>query len=98
MIRLLRHLLPSLENMLSSRRELEQAPDEDSLVAWLKTSTAVGILPVPHPIMIRKYRPNQFTSVWFTTYMWGAIYLRSQRPLLWDASAIQLFVVQTPAA
>jgi hypothetical protein len=38
--------------------------------------TLVGLLPVPHPILIRKYIANTATNNWFRTYMWGVIYLR----------------------
>ena len=36
----------------------------------------MGLLPVPHPILIRKYQANSGTAMWFRTYMWGVIYLR----------------------
>jgi hypothetical protein len=39
----------------------------------------VGLLPVPHPIVIRKYQANQYTSLWFTAFLWGVIFLRNQR-------------------
>eukprot|EP00413_Alexandrium_margalefii_P009677 CAMPEP_0204545910 /NCGR_PEP_ID=MMETSP0661-20131031/21622_1 /ASSEMBLY_ACC=CAM_ASM_000606 /TAXON_ID=109239 /ORGANISM="Alexandrium margalefi, Strain AMGDE01CS-322" /LENGTH=32 /DNA_ID= /DNA_START= /DNA_END= /DNA_ORIENTATION= len=31
----------------------------------------VGILPVPHPIVIRTYQASSYTAMWFTSYMWG---------------------------
>jgi hypothetical protein len=39
----------------------------------------VGLLPVPHPIVIRKYQANEYTSLWFTAFLWGVIFLRNQR-------------------
>jgi hypothetical protein len=53
----------------------------------------VGLLPVPHPILIRKYQQNEFTSLWFTTYIWGVIYLRNQVPAFFDAAYIRLFTI-----
>jgi frataxin-like iron-binding protein CyaY len=38
----------------------------------------VGLLPVPHPIVIRKYQANAYTNVWFSAYLWGVIFLRNQ--------------------
>lgn len=43
---------------------------------FLQHGTLVGLLPVPHPILIRKYQANSGTTTWFRTYMWGVIYLR----------------------
>ena len=50
--------------------------DESEILNFLQHGTLVGLLPVPHPILIRKYQANAGTSVWFHTYMWGVIYLR----------------------
>ncbi len=54
-----------------------------------QTTTMVGLLPVPHPILIRKYQPNQYTSLWFTTYIWGVIYLRNTSPPVFDPAHIK---------
>ena len=48
------------------------------VVEFLERYTLVGLLPVPHPILIRKYQPNAYTGIWFTTYIWGVIYLQQQ--------------------
>lgn len=50
--------------------------DESEILKFLQHGTLVGLLPVPHPILIRKYQANNGTSMWFRTYMWGIIYLR----------------------
>jgi len=51
--------------------------DESEILKFLQHGTLVGLLPVPHPILIRKYQANSGTTMWFRTYMWGIIYLRS---------------------
>ena len=48
--------------------------DESEILRFLQHGTLVGLLPVPHPILIRKYQPNPGTAMWFRTYMWGVIY------------------------
>ena len=53
----------------------------------------IGCLAVPHPILIRKYQQNEFTSLWFTTYIWGVLYLRNQSPPYFDAAHIRLFTI-----
>lgn len=50
--------------------------DESEILHFLQHGTLVGLLPVPHPILIRKYQANAGTAAWFRTYMWGVIYLR----------------------
>lgn len=42
----------------------------------------VGLLPVPHPIVVRKYNPNEFTNLWFTTFTWGVIFLQHHGALV----------------
>ena len=51
--------------------------DETEILKFLQHGTLVGLLPVPHPILIRKYQANSGTTMWFRTYLWGVIYLRS---------------------
>jgi hypothetical protein len=35
----------------------------------MQRTTLVGLLPVPHPIVIRKYQPNRYTSLWYKLYI-----------------------------
>ena len=39
----------------------------------------VGLLPVPHAIVVRKYQPNTFTSLWFTAFYGGLCSSRTRR-------------------
>jgi hypothetical protein len=88
-LRLLQHLLPQLEEFCTEGN----VNDEGVVVDFLKTTTMVGLLPVPHPILIRKYQQNEYTSLWFTTYVWGVVYLRTSSPPLFDGSHIRLFTI-----
>ena len=49
---------------------------EHEVLEYLKNGTMVGLLPVPHPILIRKYQTSENTEQWFHTYIWGVIYVR----------------------
>merc|ERR1712187_773711 len=69
--------------------QIEQA----EVLKYLKNTTMVGILPVPHPIVIRSYQASTYTSMWFTSYMWGVIFTRSQRMPLYDWQKIRLVVI-----
>uniref|UniRef100_A0A7N6AU81 HID1 domain containing b n=1 Tax=Anabas testudineus TaxID=64144 RepID=A0A7N6AU81_ANATE len=68
--------------------------DESEILKFLQHGTLVGLLPVPHPILIRKYQANAGTAMWFRTYMWGVIYLRNVDPPIWYDTDIRLFEIQ----
>ena len=46
----------------------------NAILAYLKKITLVGILPVPHPFLIRHFNGDQ--SVWFNQYIWGLVFLQ----------------------
>jgi len=70
---------------------------KEAIVAFLRETTMVGLLPVPHPIVVRTYQPNEHTDLWFTTFIWGTVFLRSQlsddEVPLFDSGKIRLFGV-----
>ena len=74
-MRLLKHLGPQIDE-LCARSEFSL--DETAILDFIKNTTMVGLLPVPHAIVIRKYTPNTFTSLWFTAFLWGVIFLQNQ--------------------
>jgi hypothetical protein len=61
--RLLKHLAPQLETF-SQRGNIS----ESQVLEFIQNTTLVGLLPVPHPIVVRKYHPNKYTSIWFSTF------------------------------
>ncbi|KAL7497097.1 hypothetical protein ACHAWT_007457 [Skeletonema menzelii] len=88
--RLLQHLVPVVDDMCERQNGVV---DETDILEVFKDITMVGLLPVPHAIVIRKYQPNQYTSIWFTAFMWGVVFLRCQQPPIFDMECIQLFQV-----
>jgi len=88
--RLLQHLVPVIDDVIA---RVDGVVDERIILDVLKDVTMVGLLPVPHPIVIRKYQPNQYTALWFTAYLWGVIYVNHQSLPIFDGKAIQLFRV-----
>lgn len=75
--RLLQFLAPQVEALCT--REDGASTREDEVIDFLKSTTMVGLLPVPHPIVVRRYNPNQYTNLWFTTFLWGVVFLQNQR-------------------
>jgi hypothetical protein len=92
--RLLQHLTPVIDEII--HRE-EGIVDEGEILAMLNNVTMVGLLPVPHAIVIRKYQPNQYTALWFTAYLWGIIFVGNQGLPIFDGDAIELFHVSVGA-
>jgi len=88
--RLLEHIVPVVDELCLRKNGIV---DEVEILEVLKDVTMVGLLPVPHAIVIRKYQPNQYTALWFTAFLWGVIFLRNQVPPIFDGQAIELFQV-----
>lgn len=89
-MRLLQVLVPQVEKICIDKG----LTDETEILQFLQHGTLVGLLPVPHPILIRKYQANAGTAAWFHTYMWGVIYLRNVDPPIWYDTDIRLFEIQ----
>lgn len=83
-MRMISALDPQIEQMKQTRGRIV---DESELIKFLQSGTLVGLLPVPHPIQIRKYRTNSSSVMWFRTCTWGIIYVRST---IWTGTDIQL--------
>ena len=69
--------------------------DEIAVLEFVRRTTMVGLLPVPHPIVIRKYQPNRYTCLWFTAFLWGTIFMHENQPALFDGRSVSLFMVQS---
>ncbi|VUZ41805.1 unnamed protein product [Hymenolepis diminuta] len=89
-MRMLQVLVPQVEKICIEK----SLKDEPQILKFLQNGTLVGLLPVPHPILIRKYQSNVGTTVWFRTYIWGVVYLRNSDPPIWFDTNVHLFEVQ----
>uniref|UniRef100_A0A915PJJ9 Protein HID1 n=1 Tax=Setaria digitata TaxID=48799 RepID=A0A915PJJ9_9BILA len=89
-MRLLQVLVPQVEKICIDKG----LTDESEILKFLQHGTLVGLLPVPHPILIRKYQANAGTNHWFRTYLWGIIYLRNIDPPIWYDTDVKLFEIQ----
>ena len=89
-MRMLQVLVPQVEKICIDK----SLTDESEILKFLQHGTLVGLLPVPHPILIRKYQANSGTTTWFRTYMWGVIYLRNIDPPIWYDTDVKLFDIQ----
>ncbi|XP_064406820.1 protein HID1-like [Halichondria panicea] len=88
-LRVLQILVPQVEKLCTEN----DVKSEREVLEYLKNGTLVGLLPVPHPILIRKYQTSDSTELWFHTYIWGVVYVRNFDPPIWYDTTIQLFQV-----
>ncbi|KAL9654893.1 hypothetical protein ABK040_008684 [Willaertia magna] len=76
----------------------EYATEEDVL-NYLKNTTLVGLLPVPHTIIIRTFQGNDKIDTFLITFIWGLIYIKMSHRLPWvDSKSIKLFHIATAAS
>lgn len=88
-LKLIEALEPKIQQLITGSGE-----DEHVILNFLQNNTIVGILPVPHPIVIRKYVDTDATNGWFTVFAFGVIVKRAYSPPVFLNSRIQLFTLQ----
>eukprot|EP00357_Protocruzia_adherens_P023685 CAMPEP_0115001726 /NCGR_PEP_ID=MMETSP0216-20121206/17566_1 /TAXON_ID=223996 /ORGANISM="Protocruzia adherens, Strain Boccale" /LENGTH=197 /DNA_ID=CAMNT_0002367153 /DNA_START=496 /DNA_END=1089 /DNA_ORIENTATION=+ len=69
--------------------------EEEPILEFLATHTMVGLLPMPKQIIVKKFQDNKHTHAWFTSHIWGVIFVRTHRNIPFDKSAIKLFTLNT---
>ena len=90
-LRLLQVLVPQVEQLCIEK----EISDDTEIIEFLKHGTLVGLLPVPHPILIRKYQSHPGTDKWLTSYLWGVVFLRHFNPPVWYGTNIRLFQIRS---
>ncbi len=62
---------------------MNNSTDEDAeatVLRFIHENTLVGLLPMPHPIVTRRFERNPSAQAWFTTFMWHLIYTNNSNP------------------
>ena len=86
----MQHLVPQVENLC---RRNAGSVDEDLVLQFLRKQQWLDCYRYHMLLIVRRYQPNKFTNIWFSTYLWGVIFLRNQRMPLFDGTKISLFHV-----
>lgn len=86
-LRMIEVLTPQIERF---KQDNVGHHDEIEIIKFLQNGTLVGLLPVPHPIVIRKYHTNNETILWFRACTWGIIYVRNS---MWTDTAVKLIKI-----
>ena len=89
--RTLEVLVPQVEQLCREK----SVTDEAEIMEFLQRGTLVGLLPVPHPILIRRASPHKGSSLWYTSFQWSTIYLKNLNPDLFHGTHVRLFVVSS---
>ena len=89
--RMLHVLVPQVEKLCAEKG----VTDEAEILKFLQNGTLVGLLPVPHPILIRRHHSVPNSTVWYYSYVLGAMYLRCMDPAIWHGTTVRLFRVKT---
>jgi len=94
--KLLGYLGPMLEDHI---KRCDNIVDDEDVIKFIRSTSVVGVLPVPHPILSRKYVPNEHTGLWFTTLAWSTVFISICNEVpVWDAEYIKLFsITSTPS-
>eukprot|EP00917_Polyrhabdina_sp_WS-2016_P028158 GHVP01060071.1.p1 GENE.GHVP01060071.1~~GHVP01060071.1.p1 ORF type:complete len:751 (-),score=99.74 GHVP01060071.1:6138-8363(-) len=90
-LRLIDGLLPQVEEECLK----EDLVDQKDVLAFLKKTTMVGILPVPHAIIIRNYQTSRYTDIWTSSYFWGLVLSKVQEVPSFDWRKVKLISVET---
>jgi len=70
--------------------------DETGLIDLIRQSTLVGVCPPPGPVVVRKYISNAQTNQWFSSFLFGLIFLKTQSQFpIFAGQYIRLFVIST---
>jgi len=89
-LRIITTLSPQIQSLCTGN-----TTDEVHILEFLQRSTLVGLLPVPHPILIRRYQPNDAVQTWLLSYLWGNVYLQHANPPIFLGTGVKLFVINS---
>jgi hypothetical protein len=86
---LINALSPEIERFCSK----QPATTGDDVIKFIKKTTLVGLLPVPHTIIVRTFVTSPRIELYLATYCWGLIYLKQTD--MFSARQIKLFNVNS---
>lgn len=83
---LVQYLGPRIEEECESKNLL----DDEAVRRIIKRISLVGILPVPHAIVIRRFHPTEQARLWFTSFLFGTIFLSLQSMPILDWTRVKM--------
>jgi hypothetical protein len=68
----------------------------DQVVDFIRKNTLVGLLPVPHRIVVRLFRPNTTTDWQVSALLWSQVYVQQLTPPLFVGTDVRMFFSTVP--
>ncbi|KAG9288895.1 hypothetical protein G9A89_019517 [Geosiphon pyriformis] len=89
---LLSELVPKVQSLCGS----QSYSTEYEVLDFLRSVTLVGILPPPQPILTRQFLWSEASVVWFSSLLWGQVYLAGSNYLgVFNGTHVKLFLIKT---
>eukprot|EP01127_Copromyxa_protea_P004413 TRINITY_DN14278_c0_g1_i1.p1 TRINITY_DN14278_c0_g1~~TRINITY_DN14278_c0_g1_i1.p1 ORF type:complete len:860 (-),score=148.09 TRINITY_DN14278_c0_g1_i1:1-2259(-) len=85
----LNSVVPSIKGLYKGT-----ATDEQAVLTFLRQTTLVGILPLPHPILLRQFFPLPQAYRFVNEYLWSLVFLSTLETDLFGSLAVRLFLVK----
>jgi hypothetical protein len=95
--------ISSLVKYLGPRIEEECAQKEGEIgdqevISMIRKISLVGILPVPRPIVVRQFTMSEQTRLWFTSYLFGIVFVTLNTMPILDWQKIRMITLSTPGS
>ena len=90
--KLIEHLGPRIEEECADRED-EVGFEEVCLL--IKRISLVGILPVPRPIIVRQFHMTEQTRLWFTSYLYGVVFISLSAMPIIDWERVKMISLKT---
>ena len=88
--RLVSYLTPKIESACLAN---EGNIDQLAVVGMIQKISIIGILPVPHAIVVRQYEVTEQTRIWFTSYLWGNVFTSLQFLPVFDWTRVKIITL-----
>ena len=82
-----------VENLIEQKKKIK----DSELVKYVEDYSMVGILPEPHRILLRKEQLSWQIILWFKSYIWITVFLKTQSLGFFDEGRIKLFRIGVPS-
>eukprot|EP01055_Gregarina_sp_Pseudo9_P001834 Gregarina_sp_Pseudo_9__1833@NODE_224_length_3530_cov_15_940132_g208_i0_p1_GENE_NODE_224_length_3530_cov_15_940132_g208_i0NODE_224_length_3530_cov_15_940132_g208_i0_p1_ORF_typecomplete_len679_score97_43Hid1/PF12722_7/6_3e61Dymeclin/PF09742_9/8_8e57Phage_Coat_A/PF05357_13/0_29_NODE_224_length_3530_cov_15_940132_g208_i08682904 len=88
--KVLTYLLPKVE----AHCQDQGLNNHGQVLEYLAKTTLVGILPVPHKILVRNFLSSKDAATWIISYVWGVIFMKNEflEWLPYDTENVQMIV------
>ncbi|CAG8439428.1 1323_t:CDS:10 [Ambispora leptoticha] len=88
---LLSELVPQVQSLCGAQSH----SSEQEVLEFLRSVTLVGILPQPQAVSPHHFLWSEASVVWFSSLLWGQIYLAGSNLGVFNGTQVKLFLIKT---